>query len=176
MCIQKHGRHGQLGCKHYTESVLVGGACATGPQRACHRTGRVKCLRFCSWVPCRVCAGSGSSLWGWLRQATSLRPTGALRAVGKRAKWEVFSRLLLRCAPWVPRATNRLKGCDEVSRRGCPHPCHQPCSWVQPRSRHLTDSQSSLSPNFFWSIVPKEAHRVLDAPSLGAQFFIRYIH
>lgn len=25
MCIQKHGRHGQLGCKHYTESVLVGG-------------------------------------------------------------------------------------------------------------------------------------------------------
>lgn len=31
MCIFK-AWPGQLGCKHYTEGVLVGGACATAPQ------------------------------------------------------------------------------------------------------------------------------------------------
>lgn len=105
----------------------------------------------------------------------SLRPTGTLRAVGKRDEWEVCSHLLL-CAPWVPRASNRLKGRDEVSHGGRPHPRHQPCSWAQPRSKTVDRFPIFSVPKCFWSIVPKKAHWVLDAPGLGAQFFIRYIH
>lgn len=35
---------------------------------------------------------------------------------------------------------------------------------------------SDLLRSHVWSIVPKEAHWVLAAPGLGAQFFIQYIH
>lgn len=44
-------------------------------------------------------------------------------------------------------------------------------------SEYMVDRFLNFSvPIFVWSIVPKEAHWVLAAPGLGAQFFIQYIH
>jgi len=102
MCIQKHGRHGQLGCKHYTESVLVGGACATEPRQACPPDGAASSVCG-SWV-----RGSLRSVHRERRQPLGRVPAGTVRPPLLCLRPLVLTGHA--AAPRVPGATSRLKG------------------------------------------------------------------
>lgn len=101
MCIQKHGRRGQLGCKHYTESVLVGGACATEPRQACPPDGAAS----------SVC-GSSVGVFVWSVRQERRQPPGMAPARGGTG---VLQAPLRRrpCRLQAPLLPGTLRGCGE---------------------------------------------------------------
>lgn len=171
MCIQKHGRHGQLGCKHYTECACGGRLRHRAPTGLSTRWGCIKCLWFLGLgFPPERGPGAAASGQGAGEHCTADTPQPAAPAT----HW-LHGPCRTRCGIVGPRAESRLKGCDEVSHRevaitGTTSPA--PTFSLRVHGWQVPD----LLCSHVWSTVPKEAHWVLAAPGLGAQFFVQYIH